>query len=143
MLAMLSSSASRLQVRSDWIWVPFNTRKSAPSRVRKASPSGCSRQLKRQSSLPRSRWRAVKQRAEKASGMRPYTNNSVCMPAGRRASIAASAVRPISSGGTQRRAPSLAITARLSALYRFRWGPAMKGVPGSMQWTAPMSLASI
>ncbi|MCY1372119.1 hypothetical protein D9M69_593030 [compost metagenome] len=66
-------------------------------------------QLKRQSSLGRLRWRAVKQRAENASGRRPCTNTSVCRPAGRCCCSRARSLRGISSGATQREAPSDAI----------------------------------
>ncbi|MCY1382674.1 hypothetical protein D9M69_707180 [compost metagenome] len=66
-------------------------------------------QLKRQSSLGRLWWRAVKQRAEKASGSRPCANTSVCRPVGRSCCNKARSLRGISSGATQRDAPIDAI----------------------------------
>ncbi|MNV79532.1 hypothetical protein D3C71_1730890 [compost metagenome] len=68
---IVGNSLARLYTRADWVCVPLSTRKPSLSRVRSGRPSAWSRQLNWQSSLGRLRWRAVKQRAEYASGMRP------------------------------------------------------------------------
>lgn len=65
-------------------------------------------QRKPHSSFFNRKWRAVKQRAENASAMRPHTMISACNPAGRSASSRASALTCISSGATKRVAPRAA-----------------------------------
>ncbi|OGA71550.1 MAG: hypothetical protein A3G27_11120 [Betaproteobacteria bacterium RIFCSPLOWO2_12_FULL_66_14] len=89
------------------------------------------------------RRRAVKQRAEKASGTRPSTKSSVSTGGCWRSTIPANASRESSMGMTQRRAPRRHSSPRVAALYTFKCGPATNGRPRSLSTdTAPMSFAS-
>jgi len=61
-----------------------------------------------QASFCRLWWRAVKQRAEYASGRRPCASTSVSTPAGAARTMSASVADESSGGLTQRMAPSFA-----------------------------------
>ncbi|KAG0737737.1 hypothetical protein G6F24_017836 [Rhizopus arrhizus] len=108
MRASSGAGASKSRQAADCTWMPLMPRNSRDSRVRMSKPSGCSMERNPQSSFFSRKCRAGKQRAEKASAMRPHTITSAAMSAGRSSNSRASVPPSISSGATQRTAPRLA-----------------------------------
>ncbi len=130
---------------ADCVSMPLRLRNGTPSRVRRSSPSAAPRQRYAHWSFCRLWCRAVKQRAEYASGTRPQASTSVSTPAGAARESAASATPESSGGLTQRVAPSRARISSARGPNTLSVDPATKppvAPRAASRRTAPMSLAS-